>query len=46
MGEKRQEVQLGVAMTDGRVSGDEERDIKVAKEVREGEVIVCDEWIC
>ena len=36
----------GVATLDGRVSGDEVRDGKVAVEVKDGELIVFDEWSC
>ena len=39
VGKKRQEVHLGVAMLEGRVSGDEEWEVKVAVLVREGELI-------
>ena len=33
----------GVATLDGRVSGDEVRDVKVAVEVRDGELMMFDE---
>ena len=34
----------GVATLDGRVSGDEVRDVKVTVEVKDGELILSDEW--
>ena len=36
----------GVAMLDGRVSGDEVREVKVAVVVSEGELMTCGEWFC
>ena len=36
----------GVATLDGRVSGEEVREVKVAVEVREGELMMFDEWFC
>ena len=36
----------GVAMLDGRVSGDEVRDVKVAVDVKEGELMLFDGWWC
>ena len=34
----------GVATLDGRVSGDEVREVRVAVEVRDGELMMSDEW--
>ena len=45
VGKKRQEVHPGVATLDGRVLGDEEQEVKVAVGVKEGELILCDEWV-
>ena len=39
-------VHPGVATLDGRVSGEEVRDIKVAVEVKEGELMMFGEWLC
>ena len=36
----------GVATLDGRVSGDEVREVRVAVEVREGELMMFGEWFC
>ena len=36
----------GVATLDGRVSGDEVQDVKVAVEVKEGELMMFDKWSC
>ena len=36
----------GVATLDGRVSGEEVQEVKVAVEVREGELMMFDEWSC
>ena len=46
VGKKRQEVYPGVTTTDRRVSGEEEREVKVVVAVKEGELIVCDKWVC
>ena len=43
MGKKRWEVHPRVATMDGRVSGDEEREVRVAVDVKEEELISCDE---
>ena len=37
---------LGVATLDGRVSGDEVREVKVAVVVSEGELMIFDKWFC
>ena len=39
-------VHPGVATLEGRVLGDKERDVKVAVDVNEGELMVCDGWFC
>ena len=39
-------VHPGVATFEGRVSGDEVREVKVVVEVKEGELILCGEWCC
>ena len=36
----------GVATLDGRVSREEVREVKVAVEIREGELMMFDEWSC
>ena len=36
----------GVATLDGRVSGDEVREVKVAVDVSEGELMMFGEWFC
>ena len=36
----------GVATLDGRVSGEEVREVKVAVEVRDGELMAFDGWFC
>ena len=36
----------GVATLDGRVSGEEVQEVKVVVEVREGELMMFDEWWC
>ena len=46
VGKKRQEVHLEMTILEGRVSRDEKREVRVAVEVREGELIVCDKWVC
>ena len=46
VGKKGWEVHPGVVMLEGRVLGDEERDIRVVVVVREGELILYDEWVC
>ena len=46
VGKKRQEVHLGVATLDGRVLGEEEREVRVAVLVREGELMMCGKWVC
>ena len=43
---KRQEVHPGVATLDGRVSGDEEQEVKVVMDVKERELILYDKWVC
>ena len=35
-----------MAMLDVRVSGDEEQDVRVAVFIKEGELIICNEWVC
>ena len=37
-------VYLGVVTLEGRVSGEEVQEVRVAVEVSEGELISCDEW--
>ena len=37
-------VHQGVVMLDGRVSGEEDREAKVAVEVKDGELMMFDEW--
>ena len=39
-------VHPGVATLDGRVSGEEVREVKVAVEVRDGELMMFGEWSC
>ena len=46
VGKKRQKVQPGVAMLDGRVSRDEKQDVKVVVDVKDRELIMCSEWVC
>ena len=41
-----QVVHPGVATFEGRVSGDEVREVSVVVEVRDRELILCDEWDC
>ena len=36
----------GVATLDGRVSGDEVQEVRVAVDVGEGELMMFDEWSC
>ena len=45
VGEKRREVHLRVATLDGRVLEEEEREVRVAVLVREGELMMCDKWV-
>ena len=42
--EPRFDVFRGDGTLDGRVSGEEVREVKVVIEVREGELILYDEW--
>ena len=44
--ERGRVVHLGVVTFEGRVSGDEVREVRVTEEVSEGELILCDEWWC
>ena len=39
-------VHPGVAMLDGRVSGEEVREVKVAMDVKKGELMMYNEWFC
>ena len=43
VGGRRWEVHPGVVILDGKVSRDEERDVKVAVDVKEGEFMLCNE---
>ena len=44
--ERGRVVHLEVATLEGRVSGDEEREAKIAADIGEGELMMCDEWVC
>ena len=39
-------VHLGVATLDGRVSGEEVREVRVTVEVKDGELMMDDKWFC
>ena len=43
---KRQEVHPGMGTLDGRVSENEEQEVKVAVFVKDRELIVYNEWVC
>ena len=46
VGKERQVVHPGVVMLEGRVSGDEEQEVRVVVVVREEELIVCNGRVC
>ena len=39
-------VHPGVVTLEGRVFGDKERDVRVAVDIKEGELMMFDKWVC